>query len=95
MNEIDDINGAMRAIDGTFWVLPHKRFRTDGRTQHLPREPLHTLVVRKAREQLARAEYEAVVVARSKRWAWRDVAEVLHLAVSTVHKRFAAPSPLD
>jgi len=115
-NEIDDVNGSMRAIDGTFGILPHKRFRTDGRTQHLPRDTLHKLIdsliaelahirsadlrdvfviLRNARTQLDHAEYEAVVVARSRRWAWRDVADVLQLRVSTVHKRFAGPSPLD
>ena len=115
-HEIDDVNGSMRAIDGTFWLLPHKRFPTDGRTEGCSREPLHKaidelikqlrrvrsadlrdalVVLRKARTQLDRAEYEAVVVARSNRWAWRDVADVMQLAASTVHKRFAGPSPLD
>ena len=27
----DDINGAARATDGTFWMHPHRRFPTDGR----------------------------------------------------------------
>jgi DNA-directed RNA polymerase specialized sigma24 family protein len=114
-DEIDDVNGSMRAIDGTFWLLPHKRFRTDGRAQGLPREPLHRLIdgliaelalvrsadlrevlvtLRKARSQLDRAEYEAVAVARSNQWAWRDVADVLQVAVSSVHKRFARGTAL-
>jgi DNA-directed RNA polymerase specialized sigma24 family protein len=114
--EIDDVNGSMRAVDGTFAILPHKRFPTDGRRRNLSREPLDGLIdrliaelsdvrsadlrdvlknLRKARQQLERAEREAVVVARSHLWAWRDVAEVLGRSVSTVHERFGGPSPLD
>jgi hypothetical protein len=32
-SELDIVNGAMRAIDGTFWLRPERSFRADGREE--------------------------------------------------------------
>jgi len=107
--EIDDVNGSWRAVDGTFWMLPHRRFPADGRKrlsrQRLSKQ-LATLVqtlaaldaadtrhvlrgLTRAREQLDAVEHEAVVLARSQRWAWRDIGDALGVSRAAAHKRFA------
>ena len=107
--EIDDVNGSLRAVDGTFWMLPNRRFHTDGREEierdrltKLLSELVRSLValeaadtrhvlrgLNRAREQLDLVEHDAVAVARSPQWAWRDIGDALGVSRAAAHKRFA------
>jgi DNA-directed RNA polymerase specialized sigma24 family protein len=43
--EFETVNGAWRAPDGRFWMLPHRQFPADGRKRR-PLDRLHDLVRR-------------------------------------------------
>jgi hypothetical protein len=77
-NEIEIVNGATRAIDGTFAMLPHRLFRVDGRTERAATE--FGDLLRSA-------------IARSCGWSWRALGETLGVSASALHRRFARNTP--
>jgi len=82
-HEVDDVNGAWRAVDGTFWMLPHRRFRTDGR-ERLGRDRLSKLLDELERTLAALESADTRHVLRGLSRAREQLDFVEHEAVAVV-----------
>jgi hypothetical protein len=103
--QIETVNGAMRAYDGTFYELPERRIhgpRPDHR-QRLLIENIRYLAKRAGNAQPERAlaaihalkksvselERETVLIFHSHGVSWRTIAHHMGSTAATVHRRFA------
>ena len=83
--QIDFVNGAMRSFDGRF-VSKHVPMLTEMARDTSPYHALQAVVI--LRKKVDELEREAVEIARTNEWSWRDVGAMFGISASAAYRRY-------